>query len=437
VKTVTSDKSKLFLEAFAQNNAAEPAWGRNRGQRQAALAVLAEQGTEIRGREEWLFGDAGAMASGDALPLFGKHAGNDLAAKISTENPHLLVFVNGVFDAGRSRIADLPAGATVVALSAVDDANQVGEIARDQESSFTALNSAFWRDGVLVKIAAGSVLEHPIELHYLNDLNGQVGLIPVRNVVQVGDKGAVTFIERSSAVAEGISEQPLTEITCGVGAKVHHIKVMSGLEVGEHYGSTHVVQAADSQYRSWEILTGGRVVRRELHVTLAGTGADCDLNALYMGSGQQRYDLRTRVRHDAAGCETRELYKGIMDDASRGIFDGLIYVAKDSQQTNAHQTNRNLLLSDDAVVNSIPRLEIYADDVKCSHGSTTGQLSDDQLFYLQTRGFSPEEARTYLAWAFASEVVESIPVESLRKELSAELTRSLAVFDSAELEGNS
>ena len=432
MKTVTSDKSKLFLEAFAQNNEAEPAWGRNSGQRQAALNLLAKQGTEIRGREEWLFGDAGAMASGDALPLFGKHAGNNVASEISAEDSYLLVFVNGVYDADRSRIADLPAGATVVALSSVDEADQVGQIARDQDSSFTALNSAFWRDGVLVKIAVGSVLEHPIELRYLNDLNGQAGLIPVRNVVQVGDKGSVTLIERSSAVAEGISEQPLTEVACGVGSTVHHIKVMSGLEVGEHYGSTHVVQAADSRYRSWEILTGGRLVRREVHVTLAGTGADCDLNALYMGSGEQRYDLRTRVRHDAAGCETRELYKGIMDDASRGIFDGLIYVARDSQQTNAHQTNRNLLLSDDAVVNSIPRLEIYADDVKCSHGATTGKLDEEALFYLRSRGIRAADAKRMLLEAFASDVFALIRVKNLRLNVEERVTALLAEYSTSD-----
>jgi len=253
--------------------------------------------------------------------------------------------------------------------------------------------------------------------------------VPVRNLIRLGAGSEATIIERFDLGGERTVEQPLTEVACGPEAVVNHIKLVGGAAAGEHYGSTHVIQQADSRYRSWEIVTGGRLARRELHLTLAEPGAACDLNALYMGSGRQRFDLRTRVRHDAPECETRELYKGILDGEARGVFDGLIKVARDSQQTLAHQTNRNLLLSDDAVVNSIPRLEIYADDVKCSHGSTTGQLDDEQLFYLQTRGFSEAAARTYLAWAFASEVIESIPVPAVRDELSAKVTQVLDLAD--------
>lgn len=435
MKTVISDKSLRFAEAFDHGRANESAWGRWTDQREQALALIVEQGLQTRGREEWLFGNAGSLAAGESLPLCGAVSASELPALNAVNHSHLLVFVNGVYDADRSRIGNLPAGAVVAPLSASDEIPAVGSVLQDDV--FSGLNTAFWRDGLNLQIAAGTVLEHPVELHFINGLAGQSALIPVRNVVQVGEGASVTLIERFVGQDDGVAEQPLTEVVCGAGATVQHIKVLGGRAVGEHHGSTHVSQAADSSYQSWEILTGGRLSRREIHLVLSGTGATCDLNALYMGSGEQRMDLRTRVRHDAAGCETKELYKGILDDSSRGVFDGLIYVAKNSQQTNAHQTNRNLLLSDDAVANSIPRLEIYADDVKCSHGSTMGQLSSDQLFYLSTRGFSPEEARIYLAWAFASEVIESIPVASLRDELSAELTRTLAVFDAVQFEGKS
>jgi Fe-S cluster assembly protein SufD len=234
-----------------------------------------------------------------------------------------------------------------------------------------------------------------------------------------------------------VVEQPLSEILCAPKAVVNHIKLVTGNAAGDHHGSTHVRQRSDSRYRSWEFVAGGRVARRELHLALTEPGAACDLNALYLGQGAQRFDLRTRVIHDAPECETRELYKGILDGEARGVFDGLILVARDSQRTSAHQTNRNLLLSDDAVVNSIPRLEIYADDVKCSHGSTTGQLDDEQIFYLRSRGFSPAEARTYLAWAFASEVIETVPVAQLKEELSVALTKTLDIVDSELIEESS
>jgi len=301
----------------------------------------------------------------------------------------------------------------------------VGTIADDEVSSFTALNTIFWRDGLRLELADGVVLEQPVELHFVNDLGGEAGLVPVRNLIRMGAGSAATIIERYELGTAAVVEHPVTEVICGPQAVVRHVKLIGGDAVGEHLGSTHVIQHADSRYHSWEIVTGGQMARRELFLDLTEPGAACDLNALYMGAGEQRFDLRTRVNHDAAECETRELYKGILGGCARGVFDGLIKVARDSQQTSAHQTNRNLLLSDDAVVNSIPRLEIYADDVKCSHGSTTGQLDEDQMFYLRTRGFSPQEARTYLAWAFASEVIESLPVPELREELSAIVTRTL------------
>jgi Fe-S cluster assembly protein SufD len=167
------------------------------------------------------------------------------------------------------------------------------------------------------------------------------------------------------------------------------------------------------------------MARREVHLALAGRDAECSLEALYLADGDERRDLRTRVRHAEPGCRTHELYKGILDGRARGIFDGLIYVAQDAQKTDARQTNRNLLLSPAATAYSLPRLEIYADDVKCTHGSTTGQLSDEQHFYLRTRGFSAEAARALLTYAFASELLETIAPVALRQELTAALLERL------------
>ncbi len=429
MKTATPDKSLTYRDVFASGQAEEKSWARYAAKRESALAAVLDRGLETRGLEEWVHGKAAGLVAGDALPVRGEVAAAGSPEMARVAGSHLLVFVNGVFDPARSEIGTLPAGASVQPLSAGDEAADLGSVARDVESSFTALNSLFWRDGLQLILADGVVLEQPVELWFVNDLAGEAGLIPVRNLIQVGAGSEATIIERFVLGQAAVVEQPLTEVVCAAGSVVNHIKLVGGEAAGEHFGSTHVVQRADSTYRSWEIVTGGHLARRELHLDLTESGAKCDLNALYMGAGKQRFDLRTRVNHDAAECETRELYKGILDGEARGVFDGLILVARDSQQTSAHQTNRNLLLSDDAVANSIPRLEIYADDVKCSHGSTTGQLEDEALFYLRTRGFSPEEARTYLAWAFASEVIESIPVLELRAELSAVVTRTLDVVD--------
>lgn len=429
MKTATGDKSLIYRDIFAEGQASESAWQSYASLRQHALDVVVERGLGTAGSEDWVHGSARALASGEALPL---HGGAVVAVSSELKalaDAHRLVFVNGVFDAERSAVADLPQGVVVAPLSAVAEAESLGTIANDDNSSFTALNTVFWRDGLCLEVADGVALERPVELIFLNDLAGEAGLVPVRNLIRLGAGSSATIIERFELGNASIVEHPVTEVVCGPKAVACHIKLVGGQAAGEHYGSTHVIQHAESKYHSWEIVTGGQMARRELYLDLTEPGASCDLNALYMGAGDQRFDMRTRVNHDAAECETRELYKGILGGQARGVFDGMIKVARDSQQTSAHQTNRNLLLSDDAVVNSIPRLEIYADDVKCSHGSTTGQLDDDQLFYLRTRGFSPAEARTYLAWAFASEVIESIPVPALRDELSAIVTKTLNLAD--------
>ena len=433
MKTVTPDKSLVYRELFVAQAAQEAAWRRYPDSRRKALDALIDTGLDTRGREEWVAGDAGGLRTGSVLPVNGPLPTDRNAELTSLALSHRLVFVNGVFDPRRSLIGELPVGVKIEPLSTAAEIADLGAVAGVGASAFVALNAVFWRDGLRLELPADVSLDRPVELHYVNELGGAAGLVPVRNVVRVGARSRLALVERHYLGNDAVVEQPLTEVICAEGAAVDHIKLVGGEPAGEHFGGTHVAQAADSRYRSWEILTGGRLTRREIHLDLRAPGASCDLNALYMGGTGQRFDLRTRVNHDAPDCVTTELYKGVLDGDARGVFDGMIKVARDSQRTSAHQTNRNLLLSDDAVVNSIPRLEIYADDVKCSHGSTTGQLDDNQLFYLRTRGFSTEEARTYLAWAFASEVIDSLPLPALRAELSALVTRTLDVVDTAVL----
>ncbi len=425
MKTATSNKSLIYRDVFAAGKDSEDSWGTYATLRQHALATVVDRGLETAGSEDWVHGSAAALATGAALPVRGPAPTTTPTGFASLGAAFRLVFVNGVFDPDRSAVAGLPAGAIVQPLATGDETDYLGTVADDDVSVFTALNTVFWRDGLRLELADGVVLDQPVELHFVNELAGEAGLVPVRNLIRLGVGSVATIIERFEMGTNGVVEHPVTEVVCGAQSTVRHIKLVGGEAAGEHLGTTHVIQHAESSYHSWEIVTGGQTARREVYLDMAEPGASCELDALYMGAGEQRFDLRTRVNHSAADCRTRELYKGILGGAARGVFDGLVKVDRDSQRTSAQQTNRNLLLSDEAVVNSIPRLEIYADDVKCSHGSTTGQLDDDQLFYLRTRGFSPTEARTYLAWAFASEVIESIPLPELRTELAAVVTRSL------------
>ena len=434
MKTAAADKTLIYREAFRRTRETESHWTRYAARREDALDRLVRDGLETRGREDWVHGDPGPLATGAALPLTGGAPHLAGAVLPTLADSHLLVFVNGVYAPDLSRPGDLPAGVILQPLSAADETDALGLALGDDTTGFAALNDVFWRDGLRLEVPDGVALGRPVELQFLNAVDGEA-LVPVRNVIRVGRGGAATIIERFAPGHDDVAEQPLTEIDCAADARVDHIKLIGGAAAGRHYGATHVRQDAASLYRSWELATGGALVRRELHLDLNATGAACVLNALYMGDDDQRFDMRTRVHHAAAGCRTEELYKGVLDGRARGVFDGQILVARDSQQTDAHQTNRNLLLSDDAVVNSIPRLEIYADDVKCSHGSTTGQIEDEELFYLQTRGFSREEARTWLAWAFASEVIDSVPLAALRDELAAVVTRSLHAVDTSLLEG--
>jgi Fe-S cluster assembly protein SufD len=270
------------------------------------------------------------------------------------------------------------------------------------------------------------IFDRPVELFYLTDSQATGTMVSARNQVRAGQGSSLTVVEHFTGPAtRAVMNTPFTEVFCAEDSIVRHLKIIRESADHLHFGSTHVRQMARSSYTSREFALGGQSIRRELHLDLDGEGASCDLTALYMGSGKQRLDMRTRVNHNVPGCQTNELYKGLLDGEARAVFDGLIKVARDAQQTAAFQTNRNLVLSDDTIAYSIPRLEIYADDVKCSHGSTTGQLDDEQLFFLRTRGFDPVTARIMLANAFASEVIEGVLNADLRQSLSREIADRL------------
>ncbi len=401
--------------------------------RDEAARSFTARGLGTRGDESWKYNDLKPLAEAGFRPL--DHPGDidaDAAAGHFTPDldAHRLLFVDGILHPDLSSLAALPEGARVAPLAgeAFEELTRLGlgRRATIDGAPFTALNTAWWRDGLLLELADGVALDRPIELLFLGSEAACGKMACPRVLVRAGKGSRATIVENYRGLGEGSRlVNAVGEIECDEGSVIEHVKIMRDGTADWHLGSTHVRQAAGSRYLSREFVLGGRMTRRELHLDLAGEGAACELNALYLGGAGQRHDLRTRVRHSVADCETQELYKGILDGDARGIFDGLVYVAEDAQRTDAHQTNRNLLISDDATAYSMPRLEIYADDVKCSHGSTTGQIEEEQIFYLRSRGFGPDEARALLTYAFAREIVESLSDRALREALMAELLRRL------------
>ncbi len=382
-------------------------------------------GFDLRGREEWKYCDTSLFADGRFVPSGPMDSVKGIVNLPTTEGLRL-VFINGVFSEDNSMMSGVGTGVNLRPLAGAS-ATGLGELASTEEAPLTALNSVYWTDGLLLELEDGVSLDQPIHLHFLTDEKVAGKLVTPRNLIRAGKGSSATIIEYFDTLAEGpLLNAPVTEVFCGPDANIVHLKLINENAEALHMGSTHVRQSEGSLYTSREFAMSGTLVRRELHLDLAGEGANCNLTALSMAGSSERRDMRTRVGHLVSGCETHELYKGLFDDSSRGVFDGQILVARDAQQTNAHQTNRNLLLSDDAVSNSIPRLEIYADDVKCSHGSTTGQLDEEQIFFLRTRGFDSASARVMLAKAFANEILEGVDDAAVRASLDEEITKRLA-----------
>ena len=304
----------------------------------------------------------------------------------------------------------------------------LGGIATDRDNPFTALNTAFASHGVVIRIAAGAVVEAPIHLAYIQTTR------PGEDPVAANPRTLIVAQKASQAqVVESFQGEPgaryltnaVTEIVLEDGAIVEHYKLQRESGAAFHVATLAVRQARDSRFVDQSFCFGGHIARNDIDVKLSGPGAECALYGLFMGHREQLMDTHSRIDHVEPHCSSRQLYKGILDDASRGVFHGAVVVRPGAQKTDAEQSNRNLLLTRQALVNSTPQLEIFADDVKCRHGATTGQLDGAALFYLRSRGISEEGARSMLTYGFASELVARVAVPEVssvvRDVLSARL----------------
>jgi Fe-S cluster assembly protein SufD len=282
------------------------------------------------------------------------------------------------------------------------------------QNAFVALNTAFLENVTFLRVPRGAVLEQPIEIAY--DAGQANGLSHhPRTLIVVGPDAHCTIVERYTGRGSYFTNA-VTEIVAGDGAVVDHYKVQLESESAFHVATMQVALGRSTNFSTHNISLGGAVVRNDIGATLS-EGTEATVNGLYVVNGTQHVDNHTSIDHAKPHATSHELYKGILDGRATAVFNGRILVRKDAQKTDSKQTNKNLVLSDEAVINTKPELQIFADDVRCTHGATIGQLDAESLFYLQSRGIGKEQARNLLTYAFAKDIVDRIKVQSLRDSL--------------------
>jgi Fe-S cluster assembly protein SufD len=398
-----------------------------RSVRRNAISCFSELGFPGTGHEEWKYTNIAPIAK---IPfVLAENRLNGVASEALTrlgmENlaDNRLIFINGHYSPNLSSLR-LPVNIRVGNLSAVLSENTEGvephlaQYARYQDQAFVALNTAWMNDGSFVFVPRGNTLKEPIHLVYFSTAQDEATVSYPRNLIVIGDESQATVVETYLGVKNEVYfTNAVTEMVLGKNAMVDHYKLQRESDGAFHVATLQVRQERNSHFSSNSISLGGALARNDINSVLDGEGSECSLNGLYMVDGKQHVDNHTRVDHVKPHCNSRELYKGILGGSAKGVFNGKIYVHTAAQGTDAKQTNKNLLLSENATINTKPQLEIYNDNVKCTHGSTVGQLDQDGLFYLRSRGIELTDARRLMTYAFASEMIGQVKVAKLRSWL--------------------
>ena len=374
--------------------------------RKAGLARFSESGYPTLRDEDWRFTNVKPLSElpfrPTLIPVDQAIGEEQLSDVIFGQlDADRLVFVDGHFSSALSQIADQSNGVTISNLANVEV--ELGSLSAGDDNPFVALNDAFFTDGAVIQIADGQRLAKPVHLLFVTTASEDGDAAHIRNWIFAGTNAQGTIIESH----------------IGDGANIEHIKFQDQSNRAFHLASLYSKLGRDAQYGFHSIALGARLSRNNLRMRLAQPGIECVLNGLYMLRGQQLADHHMIVEHAAPHCDSYEYFNGILDEQSRGVFHGRILVQPGAQKTDAKQTNKNLLLSDDATANTKPQLEIYADDVKCTHGATIGEMDDDAIFYLRARGLDTPTARRMLLHGFAGEIVERIRHDAVREELNA------------------
>ena len=421
------------FEAVRRTAAASPAVAELR---RRAFERFTALGFPTTRDEAWRFTNVAPIA-GTAFALA---APAEREAAVADVAPHAatgvgagqtLLFVNGSCVAPASDVSALPAGVEVTSLADVLASDSGGATRQAVEShlasgagiesdAFTALNTALLRDGAVVHVPANTVVEQPIQLLFVTSPppGGAPVMTHPRVLIVVGENAQVRLVETcGGGGASAYLTNAVTEVVAGPGAVVDHYKTVRENPAAYHIASMHVRLGRAASFSSHAVTLEGAIVRNDVQALLDGEGVECTLNGLYLANGRRLVDNHTTIHHAQPHCSSHELYKGILDGEARAVFNGKIIVAIDAQKTDAKQSNKALLLSEDAQINTKPELEIFADDVKCTHGATVGQLDEDALFYLRARGLGLEQARNVLIHAFASDLLNRIAIAPIREQL--------------------
>jgi Fe-S cluster assembly protein SufD len=447
----TTPKLEKYFEAYEEVRAEglerEPLWLQQL--REDGWARFSAKGFPSTHDEDWRFTNLAALAK---TPFRRAAKGEFAVSPAQLEAYRVagaacqLVFVNGHFAPELSDLGNLPEGLLVCSLAKAIDCGRegcapegieqhLGRYADMSRDVFTALNTALWEDGAYLRIHRGVALEQPIHLLYVSAGAGAEIATHPRTLIIAEDASQAAIIEDYvSRGSEAAFSNAVTELAAGQDAVISHFLVERENLASFNVSTLRIEQSRSANVDSHSILLGGGLVRNNVHPVLNGEGAECLINGLFVGAGRQHsasgqhrasgqhIDNYMLVEHARPHCNSRQFYNGILADSARGVFHGRIVVHKDAQKTDAKQTNRNLLLSDNARIDTKPQLEIYADDVKCTHGATIGQIDEAQLFYLRARGIAEADARNFLLYAFAAECLDRMK-DSAAREFAEKLIR--------------
>jgi Fe-S cluster assembly protein SufD len=418
------------FERFEQAGASrQPAW--LFPMRKAGIARFAELGFPTLKHEDWRFTNVAPIAKLPFKPVF-EAGGNGLTRNSLNQFPFAklpgarLVFVNGHFAAGLSTVPTLKDGIKVsnLASALASDAGLIekhlGRYVRTEDNAFASLNDAFFQDGGFIFVPAGRFIDAPVQLLFVNTSTDAGATMHPRNLIIAEREARLTVIESYVSLAKAPTfTNAVTEFALGDQSVVEHCKFQDESTDAFHIAALHSHLGRTVNFSSHSIVTGAKLSRNNIRTTLDGEGIEAVLNGVYLTNGDQLADHHMVVDHAKPHCASHEYFNGILAGKSRGVFHGRILVRPGAQKTDAKQTSKNLLLSDDASADAKPQLEIYADDVKCTHGATVGQLNDESIYYLRSRGIGLETARRMLIHAFAGEIIDRVKHDALREELDA------------------
>ena len=405
--------------------------GKTHHKRKEALLNFEKLGFPGTKNEEWKYTNiAPALVKNYKFPEQSFLSKKDIQPFLfKVSNANTLIFINGKFSKDLSEIVS-PSDSFIITNFAEGDQQTIEKyfstVLNSSQDGFTALNAAFAENGAFIRIPKGKIVEAPILLYFISDATASDVFIQPRNLIIAEENSHAKIVESFHTVGNNISfTNAATEVVLKQDAFLEYYRIENDAESSFHIGNTQILHEAKSHSSHTTITLNGALVRNNLNLTLNAQFCEATLYGLYMLSNKQHVDNHTLVVHATPNCYSNELYKGILNDRSAGVFNGKIYVKPDAQKTNAFQSNKNILLSKDATMNTKPQLEIFADDVKCSHGATVGQMDEEPLFYLRSRGIPEMSAKALLVNAFASDVLEHIKIESLKEHLKEIISSKL------------